>query len=396
VASGCPGPHGDTGGVGEIGERRPTRARAGSPPTVLLVLVCGIVLVDTAFYTALTPLLPHLSRTYGLSKTGSGLLVAAYPIGTLIGALPSGVVANRLGVRRTVVMGLAGMSVATVTFAFVTSVALLDGARAVQGLGGMAFGAALGGALFGPVVGGVASRVGVGPTFAGAAVAGGGLMLLCMSLPKPTTPVPQRWRDVSSSLADPGLLAGMWLTALAGLALGVVEVLAPLRLSRLGASAVTISAAFLGAAAVETALSPLIGRLSDRRGHLTTLRGAVAGAIVACVALPLVSPAGALVATLVIALPSIGCLFVPASALLSERADRSGLDQGLAFGLSNLAWAGGQAVSATAGGALAQATADVVPYLVVAVVSALTLLAIGPGRHRLAALTVKPAPTPPG
>jgi len=259
----------------------------------------------------------------------------------------------------------------------------------------MAFAAALGGALFGPVVGGIASRVGVGPTFAGAAVAGGALMLLCLSLPKPAAPVPQRWRDVSSSLADPGLVAGMWLTALAGLALGVVDVLAPLRLSRLGASAFTISAAFLGAAAVETALSPLIGRLSDRRGHLTTLRGAVAGAIVACVVLPLVSPAAALVATLVVALPSIGCLFVPASALLSERADRSGLDQGLAFGLSNLAWAGGQAVSATAGGALAQATADAVPYLVVAVVSGLTLLAIGPGRHRLAALAVGPAQTPP-
>ena len=54
-------------------------------------------------------------------------------------------------------------------------------------------------------------------------------------------------------------------------------------------------------------------------------------------------------------------------ALLSEGAHRLELDQGLAFGLGNLAWASGQAIAAAGSGALAQATSDLVPYSLLAV-----------------------------
>ena len=54
---------------------------------VLLAFVCALVLVDTIFFTALTPLLPHYASADGLSKAGAGLLVAAYPLGTLAGSL---------------------------------------------------------------------------------------------------------------------------------------------------------------------------------------------------------------------------------------------------------------------------------------------------------------------
>ena len=51
----------------------------------------------------------------------------------------------------------------------------------------------------------------------------------------------------------------MWLTMLAGIAFGVVDVLAPLRLSRLGVSALIIGATFLASAAIEAGLSPAGG-----------------------------------------------------------------------------------------------------------------------------------------
>jgi MFS family permease len=379
-------------------------------PRGLLPLICAAVLVDTVFFTALTPLLPHYVHTLGLSKTGAGILVAAYPLGTLIGALPGGVVATRLGVRPAVVVGLAVMSAATLVFGFDTSSPVLDAARFVQGVAGactwagslawlaaaapperrgralgVAFGAALGGALVGPMVGAVASRVGTGPTFAAASVAGMFLLLASLTMPRPHAGEPQSLRHALPALSDPKIAAGMWLTALAGIAFGVVDVLVPLRLNALGASAVVISAAFLGAAALEGGFSPFIGRLSDRRGSLAPVRVSLLAAIAVAALIPYVSPSWVLVVLLVIGLPAFGVLFVPASAMVSDGADRRHLHQGLAFGLANLAWAAGQALAAVASGALAQATVDAFPFLLLAGLFLLTALALRPSGRRLLA-----------
>ena len=53
-------------------------------------------------------------------------------------------------------------------------------------------------------------------------------------------------------------------------------------------------------------------------------------------------------------------------AWISDASEQAGLDQGLAFALSNLAWGGGIVAGSAAGGALAEATADAVPYAILA------------------------------
>lgn len=370
------------------GSSHPTGTRL---PVGLLVLVSAVVFVDTTFYTAITPLLPQYTHALHLGKSGAGILVGAYPAGTLLAAVPSGLLASRIGVRPAVIAGLFLMSVATLTFGYSHQAGLLDLARFVQGIGGsctwagglawlasatdpsrragalgIAFSAAVGGSLCGPIIGTLASRVGTGPAFAGATAASVVLILGTFLVGVPGTAEGQSLRSTLTAIRDPGLLGGLWLTSLAGLGFGVVDVLIPLRLSALKASAVMIGITFLAAAALEGALAPVLGRLADRRGRLAPARWSVALAVVTALVLPSVSPAPLLMAASIVGFPVFGTLFVPAAAMTSDGAERRGIPQGIGFGLSNLAWAGGQAAAAGGSGVLAQATDDVVPFLLLA------------------------------
>jgi DHA1 family tetracycline resistance protein-like MFS transporter len=176
--------------------------------------------------------------------------------------------------------------------------------------------------------------------------------------------------------------------ALPATASGLISVLGPLRLHRLGATAVAIGLVFLVAAAVETAIAPAIGSLSDRRGRLVPLRGGLlaASAALACFTLP--GSAGLLGVLIVATAASLGAFWAPAMALLADAAETVGLDQGLAAAIMNLAWAGGQVVGSGGGGAIAKIATDGLPTAITAAMCVLTLVALLPARASRPATTV--------
>jgi MFS family permease len=363
----------------------------------LLLLVGGIVFVDTMFFAALTPLLPEYADEFNLSKAGAGVLSAAYPAGALVGGVPSGFATARIGARTAAVAGLVVIAVSTFVFATADSIWLLDLSRFVQGIGsslawtagltwlvsetpadrrgqtiGSAMGAAIVGALFGPVLGGAASVVGQPAAFGAAGVAAIGLAVWALRTHAPPRAAVQPLRVLFTSLGNGRIALGVWLVALPALFFGTLSVLAPLRLEDLGFAAVAIGALWLGTAGLEALVNPLVGRVSDRVGRFRPMRVSVIAGSVFAVLLPWPGTAYLLAALVVLASISFGSFWTPAMALLSDEAERQGLDYAYAFALMNLAWAPGHALGASGGGALAHFSSDAVPYLLLAATCLLT------------------------
>jgi MFS family permease len=302
----------------------------------VLVLVSGIVLLDVLFYSAIAPLLPTYVDELGLSKSQAGVLTGAYAFGTLVCALPSGWVAARWGTRRTLLLGLGLLAVASLAFGLGRVFVVLTAARFVQGAGGAAawaaglawlvevtprerrgavIGTALGtgiaGAVGGPVLGAVAQAL--GPQFVFPAVGVVALGLAAGVVALGASARPQTSGDLRAALRDRRVWAGSWLTTLPALFFGTYGVLVPLHLDALGVAAAGVAGVFLVAAAVEAVVSPLVGRLSDRRGPLVPVRAGLVG--ITATAVLLAVPRGAVLvgAVVVAAAATGGMLFAPAS-----------------------------------------------------------------------------------
>lgn len=366
-----------------------------------MLVVSAVVFVDTTFYAVIAPLLPTLAHELHLSKLSAGVMTASYPVGTLVGSLPGGVLAARVGPKQTVAAGLVLLAGSTIAFAFLHDAVALDSARFIEGLGGAcswagglawivaetaaarrgamigrALGAAIGGSLFGPVIGTLANAVGRRAAFSGVVIVA--LLLIAETRRHPSHHVRsgQGLSELRVALAGRGIRMGMWLVTLPAVASGALNVLGPLRLHRFGAGATVIGATFLAAAGAEAVITPGIGSLSDRRGRLLPLRlGLVTtAALLLCFSLP--STVFVLAVMVVAIAAALGTFWAPAMAMLSDAADRHGLDQALAGALMNLAWAAGQTLGSGGGGSLANATSDALPMLITAGLCVATLAVI--------------------
>jgi MFS family permease len=358
----------------------------------LLILASTMVFFDVAFYAAIAPLLPDYVADLGLSKAEAGILAASYAAGTLFASLPAGLVATWVGPRRTVIGGLLLLGLSSLAFGLAGEIVLLDLARFAQGAAGAliwagaltwlittapperrgsvigsALGTAVAGSLIGPILGAVAAEVGTEAVFGAVLVIAVALAAIASRLPEAGPPERQPLREVGQIILTRPVLTSTAFVAIPSLMFGVVEVLVPLRIDELGGGHVAIAGGFIAGAALQAGLAPAAGRYSDRVGRRTPF---VAGIGICAVAMIVLAGAQALdvvLVSLILGALGAGVCFAPALTTLSETADTSGLHQGFAAGLSNMAWAAGQTLGAISGGSVAGATGYAAPSLAVAV-----------------------------
>jgi len=371
----------------------------------LLFLTCAIVLADTIFYAALTPLVPYFSEELGLSRSAVGVLSGAFGAGVLLGSAPGALVASRTGAKFAALVGLALLAATSLVFGLVETTWQLVGLRFLAGLGsafswvaaftwlsarapeerrgqmiGALLSAAVVGALVGPALGGAAATFGLAPTFVLVAVAGALVFLWALLTPGPEASHKENpFAGFLAATSQRRTVTGLLFIAFSPLIFSVFVVLAPLELSSAGWSAALISAVFLVAAGIETFVHPYLGRWFDRAGFRPPVLVGLLLSLAILLAFPLASAVGAapLIALLVVL--GAGAFYapiVPSTAMFSRAAERGGMDSALAFGATNFAWAFGYSVGAPLTGTLADLGGNALSCLVLAGVCLAALVAL--------------------
>lgn len=365
----------------------------------LLILASAMIFFDVAFFAAIAPLLPDYVDDLGLSKAEAGILTASYAAGTLLGSLPAGFVASRMGPRRTAIFGLLLLGFASLVFGFAEEILLLDVARFIQGIAGaliwsgaltwlittapedrrgsiigIALGTAVAGALLGPALGAAAGEVGTEPVFSSVLLVTALLSWAASRLPDTQTPATQSWREVMATLVTRPVLESAIFVAVPSVMFGAIEVLVPLRIDDLGGGHALIAGGFIAGAALEAALAPLSGRISDRVGHRLPYVIGLTICAVAMVAIAVVATLGEMIGALIFTSLGAGLCFAPALTLISDVAEASNLHQGFAAGLSNMAWASGQVIGGIGGGVVASLTGNTLPSLTIALLLLVTVV----------------------
>jgi MFS family permease len=358
----------------------------------LLIFASVMVFFDVAFYAAISPLLPDYVADLGLSKAEAGILAASYAGGTLLASLPAGLVATWAGPRRTVIGGLLLLGFSSLAFGLADEIAVLDLARFAQGASGAliwsgaltwlittasperrgsvigtALGTAVAGALIGPILGAIAAEVGTEAVFGAVLAIALVLVAVASGLPEAGSPERQPLREVKDIILTRPVLTATAFVAIPSLMFGVVEVLVPLRIDELGGGHVAIAGGFIAGAALQAGLAPVAGRYSDRVGRRLPFVAGIGICAFAMIVLAAAQALNAVLVSLILGALGAAVCFAPALTTLSEIADASGLHQGFAAGLSNMAWAAGQTLGAVAGGTAAEAAGYAAPSLVVSV-----------------------------
>ena len=352
----------------------------------LTTLISGLVFLDMITWLAAVPLVPVWQSEYGLTDDQAGIVLGAYAFSVLFAAIPAGIVSDRVGARRTMLVGSAAFILAAPAFALADTFWLLILVRVVQGAcsavtwsAGLAWlagavrederpralsivnAAATTGTIAGPLVGGpVVSAFGVTATF----LAVGGLIALgvvwALVEPGGAPDVgrhhePQRPLEALHRATHRGRLQMAYVSiGFIALMMAALQLLAPLHLDAAGLSSAGIGWVFTVGSVLSVAAILAVGRLGRRIDPVRTLLllPIVCGALVTL----MIAPVG--VAGYSALLMAVMCLSSPvftiAYTACADGARDEGIGEGGAFALMNAIWAAGSVLSPVLAGFVSQ------------------------------------------
>jgi predicted MFS family arabinose efflux permease len=368
----------------------------------LAPIVYAIAFFDALLMFAIVPLLPDYAQVLHLSKTQAGIVIGIYSGAVLVGAIPAGQIADRLGARRITIAGVALMAVSTLVYALAGSFWVLILARIGQGIAsaiswtaalawlsagtapelrGRALGGAMTagslGALLGPLAAGpLGGWLGIRVPFV--LLAGVAAVLTVVSAMAPDVrgghAVHTGLLDtIRTALGGRLLAAAVLIMLLVATVSGLLETLVPLRLGADGYSPSAISLV-LGLAGVGAALTQLaISRSYERLGGLRVAFVSIIAMAVLTGVLAVPEAALTLAIIFVIGTPAVSGQYAVAFPLAAAGADEVGLPHGIVLGVMNVCWGFGFMVGPAAGAAIAEATSDRVSYVLVTLLALLAL-----------------------
>ncbi len=354
--------------------------RRPSPKSLALFVVGLAFFTDMFLYYLLVPLLPIYARELHLGQMRIGFLFASYAIALVAVTLPLGSLADRVGRRRPMLIGLLALGTTTLLFLFAKNYWLLVLARGLQGAAGAATwipgmalladhfpkeqrGKAMGtafacanlGVLTGPPISGYLTQgFGTSAPF----ILGIGLVALdaagrAFLLEESQAEKGERISPLVL-VRNPVILVFSGALALGSALWAVLESTLPLHFDavlRFGPG--QIGLCFAAAAATHTLTSPLMGHLSDRIGRKKVLIAGLALSMV-FIPLPVFFRHTVFVIASMMALGSIASLIMsPSSPAVADAVEKTGsTSYASAFSILNIAYAIGMMVGPLVGSAL--------------------------------------------
>lgn len=353
----------------------------GNAKMALLVVALAIF-TDIFVYAMIVPILPQYATDLGASQQLIGIMFASYAIAFLIASPVMGIVSDRIGRRKPMIYGLAGLFLSTLLFAFANDAALLIIARTLQGISAAAtwtaglalladvfpasarqqvIGIALTGSFVGmlvsPAIGGYLYEIGgyMLPFLVAAAIVAIDGIARIFLLKDPAMHDKAEKNTLKNLLTNRTILVMSGIIVLASGAISMLEPTLPLFLQeRMGVSPGAIGILFGIMTLASVISAPIAYKLSDALGRKRVI---LLGLACTALAMPLLAiPASFIVEAAVMALLgailSIMLSSVPQE--MTDVADRQGSGSyGSIYALYNVALSLGMVVGPIAGGMLA-------------------------------------------